>query len=236
MAANGQELRVAVTKTSAQGKRAQSATPNLMSFSTDENVMNKDFEKDLGAIIDDAAGSPSTGLPGGTSPETYGVMPLASTAVGKVLEVYASKTRAEALSLTGANPQALFFPTDAESIVFGGKEYGAGPYYIRSGLIDGLDPDIILSNLGKPSDLVAAVRARRPIIGWDGTSLYDVAELYPISVRVSSSIIYLTWTEHYRGNRIELHSAVLNFSGDAWTSCKFYDYRFTTGVYTPPAE
>ena len=37
MAANGQKLRVAVTKTSAQGKAAQSATPNLMSFSTDEN-------------------------------------------------------------------------------------------------------------------------------------------------------------------------------------------------------
>ena len=37
LAANGQKLRVAVTKTSAQGKAAQSATPNLMSFSTDEN-------------------------------------------------------------------------------------------------------------------------------------------------------------------------------------------------------
>lgn len=37
MAANGQKLRVAVTKTSAQGKSAQSATPNLMSFSTNEN-------------------------------------------------------------------------------------------------------------------------------------------------------------------------------------------------------
>lgn len=33
----GQQLRVAVTKTSAQGKAAQSTTPNLMSFSTDEN-------------------------------------------------------------------------------------------------------------------------------------------------------------------------------------------------------
>lgn len=33
----GQKLRVAVTKTSAQGKSVQSATPNLMSFSTDEN-------------------------------------------------------------------------------------------------------------------------------------------------------------------------------------------------------
>lgn len=37
LAANGQKLRVVVTKTSAQGKSAQSATPNLMSFSTDEN-------------------------------------------------------------------------------------------------------------------------------------------------------------------------------------------------------
>lgn len=37
LAANGQKLRVAVTKTSAQGKSAQDATPNLMSFSTDEN-------------------------------------------------------------------------------------------------------------------------------------------------------------------------------------------------------
>ena len=37
LAANGQRLRVAVTKTSAQGKAAQSATPNLMCFSTDEN-------------------------------------------------------------------------------------------------------------------------------------------------------------------------------------------------------
>lgn len=37
LAAKGQKLRVAVTKTSAQGKSAQSATPNLMSFSTDEN-------------------------------------------------------------------------------------------------------------------------------------------------------------------------------------------------------
>lgn len=37
LAANGQKLRVAVTKTSVQGKSIQSTTPNLMSFSTDEN-------------------------------------------------------------------------------------------------------------------------------------------------------------------------------------------------------
>lgn len=46
----GQQLRVAVTKTSAQGKAAQSATPNLMSFSTDENSIwfNK---KNYGAVV-----------------------------------------------------------------------------------------------------------------------------------------------------------------------------------------
>lgn len=37
LATNGQKLRVAVTKTSAQGESAQNTTPNLMSFSTDEN-------------------------------------------------------------------------------------------------------------------------------------------------------------------------------------------------------
>ncbi len=37
LTANRQRLRVAVTKTSAQGKSVQSTTPNLMSFSTDEN-------------------------------------------------------------------------------------------------------------------------------------------------------------------------------------------------------
>lgn len=163
-------------------------------------------------------------------------VPLASP-TGKILEVYASKTRAEALSLTGANPQALFFPTDAESIVFNGKEYGARPYYVNTALTNGLSVDLVLRNVGKPSDLSAAVLAGRPVIGWYGTSIYEKKELYPISVNISSSsIVYLTWTEHYRGNRIELRSAVLNYTGDKWTSCKLYNYRFTTGVYTPPAE
>ena len=36
-AANGQKLRVAVTKTSKEGQAAQAASPNLMSFSSDEN-------------------------------------------------------------------------------------------------------------------------------------------------------------------------------------------------------
>lgn len=37
LSAASQKLRVAVTKTSQQGEDAQAATPNLMSFSTNEN-------------------------------------------------------------------------------------------------------------------------------------------------------------------------------------------------------
>lgn len=202
--------------------------------------MRKDFEIDSEIIIDDVRENlPDEGslqVNGNTADIPSGVIPLASTAVGQKLKVYASKTRAEALSLTGANPQALFFPTDAESIVFNGKEYGVAPYYVDTALIDGMSVDLVLRRVGKPSDLSAAVLAGRPVIGWYGTSIYEKTELYPISVKVSSGIVYLTWTEHYRGNRIELHSAVLNYTGENWTSCKLYDYRFTAGVYTPPAE
>lgn len=52
--------------------------------------------------------------------------PRAGTAVGKNLRVCASKTRAQALGLTGANAEVIYFPTDAGCIVFNGKEYCAG--------------------------------------------------------------------------------------------------------------
>lgn len=214
--------------------------------------MDKVFGIDPELVLDDVSGdlpdagslqvnggiadSPLAGLSDSTSPEASGMTPLASSAAGRKLEVYASKTRAQALSLTGANPQALFFPTDADSIVFNGKEYGVAPYYVDTALTDGMSVDLVLSRVGKPSDLSAAVLAGRPVIGWYGTSIYEKTELYPISVKVSSSIVYLTWTEHYRGNRIELHSAVLNYTGENWTSCKLYEYRFSEGIYTPPAE
>lgn len=58
--------------------------------------------------------------------EQGGIVPLASSPTGKILEVYASKTRAQALSLTGSNPQALFFATDSDCIVFNGKVYWSG--------------------------------------------------------------------------------------------------------------
>lgn len=63
LAANGQKLRVAVTKTSAQGKAAQSATPNLMCFSTDENSVwfnGKKYGVYILGEVGDLSNSPSS--------------------------------------------------------------------------------------------------------------------------------------------------------------------------------
>lgn len=62
LAANGQKLRVAVTKTSAQGKAAQSTTPNLMCFSTDENSIwfnGKKYGVYILGEVGDLSNSPS---------------------------------------------------------------------------------------------------------------------------------------------------------------------------------
>lgn len=202
--------------------------------------MRKDFEIDSEIIIDDVRGNlPDEGslqVNGNTADIPSGVIPLASTAVGQKLKVYASKTRAQALSLTGANPQALFFPTDAESIVFNGKEYGAGPYLVCLNVNENSSSDTLLVRFGKPSDLVAAVRARRPFLGWDGP-LDKVTHSVPVSVEVSDSTVYMMWMEHYRTSRMQLVHLYASYSGDTWGQVTQYnEYRFSEGIYTPPAE
>ena len=46
-----------------------------------------------------------------------------ATAVGQKLEVFASKTEAQALALASTNPGAICFTTDKKSIVFNGAVY-----------------------------------------------------------------------------------------------------------------
>ncbi|WP_443689011.1 hypothetical protein [Paraprevotella xylaniphila] len=168
--------------------------------------------------------------------EQGGIVPLASSPTGKILEVYASKTRAQALSLTGSNPQALFFATDSDCIVFNGKEYVAGPYLVCLNVNENSSSDTLLVRFGKPSDLVAAVRARRPFLGWDG-SLDKVTHSVPVSVEVSDSTVYMMWMEHYRTSRMQLVHLYASYSGDTWGQVTQYnEYRFSEGIYTPPAE
>ena len=53
LSAASQKLRVAVTKTSQQGEDAQAATPNLMSFSTNENKREENNIKNKQININD---------------------------------------------------------------------------------------------------------------------------------------------------------------------------------------
>lgn len=198
--------------------------------------MRKDFEIIIDDVRENLPDEGSLQVNGNTADIPSGVIPLASTAVGQKLKVYASKTRAQALSLTGANPQALFFPTDAESIVFNGKEYGAGPYLVCLNANENSSSDTLLVRFGKPSDLVAAVRARRPFLGWDGP-LDKVTHSVPVSVEVSDSTVHMMWMEHYSTSRMQLVHLYASYSGDTWGQVTQYnEYRFSEGIYTPPAE
>lgn len=78
----------------------------------------KFYEVDGGIVVE--------GMQAADAPADGGTEPRAGTAVGKKLRVCASKTRSQALSLTGANAEVLYFPTDADCIVFGGKVYWSG--------------------------------------------------------------------------------------------------------------
>lgn len=63
--------------------------------------------------------------------------------VGQYLESYASKTRAQALDLSKTKENAVFFPTDSTSIIFGGKEYSG----ISGGEDDTISVDVLQNNV-----------------------------------------------------------------------------------------
>ena len=68
----------------------------------------KFYEVDGGIVVED--------MPSADAPADGGAEPRAGTAVGKKLRVCASKTRAQALSLTGANAEVLYFPPSMTAI------------------------------------------------------------------------------------------------------------------------
>ena len=90
--------------------------------------MRKDFEIDSEIIIDDVRGNlPDEGslqVNGNTADIPSGVIPLASTAVGQKLKVYASKTRAQALSLTGPTRRRCSSPRTRRASYLTGKSTG----------------------------------------------------------------------------------------------------------------
>lgn len=133
LAANGQKLRVAVTKTSAQGKAAQSATPNLMSFSTDENSVWFNGRK-YGIYILKGYENLSDGSQTGTIQSflgefTYNVWSSARENGNVVLVKNSSTVMVASVYVNDEANELTLYMNDGDSVYYVGITYSTGGGY-----------------------------------------------------------------------------------------------------------
>lgn len=133
LAANGQKLRVAVTKTSAQGKAAQSATPNLMSFSTDENSIWFNGKK-YGVYILKGYENLSDGSQTGTIQSflgefTYNVWSSAQENGNIVLVENNSTVMVASVYVNGEANELTLYMNDGDAVYYVGITYSTGGGY-----------------------------------------------------------------------------------------------------------
>lgn len=133
LAANGQKLRVAVTKTSAQGKSAQSATPNLMSFSTDENSIWFN-ERKYGIYILKGYENLSDGSQAGTIQSflgefTYNVWSSAQENGNIVLVKNNSTVMVASVYVNDEANELTLYMNDGDAVYYVGITYSTGGGY-----------------------------------------------------------------------------------------------------------
>lgn len=133
LAANGQKLRVAVTKTSAQGKSAQSTTPNLMSFSTDENSIWFNGRK-YGIYILKGYENLSDGSQTGTIQSflgefTYDVWSSAQENGNIVLVKNNSTVMVASVYVNGEANKLTLYMNDGDTVYYVGITYSTGGGY-----------------------------------------------------------------------------------------------------------
>ena len=133
LAANGQKLRVAVTKTSAQGKAAQSATPNLMCFSTDENSVWFNGRK-YGIYILKGYENLSDGSQTGTIQSflgefTYNVWSSAQENGNVVLVKNNSTVMVASVYVNGGANELTLYMNDGNTVYYVGITYSTGGGY-----------------------------------------------------------------------------------------------------------
>lgn len=133
LAANGQKLRVAVTKTSAQGKAAQSATPNLMSFSTDENSVWFNGRK-YGIYIlkgyENLSGESQTGTIQSFLGEfTYNVWSSAQENGNVVLVKNSSTVMVASVYVNDEANELTLYMNDGDAVYYVGITYSTGGGY-----------------------------------------------------------------------------------------------------------
>ena len=133
LAANGQKLRVAVTKTSAQGKAAQSATPNLMCFSTDENSVWFNGRK-YGIYILEGYENLSDGSQTGTIQSflgefTYDVWSSAQENGNVVLVKNSSTVMVASVYVNDKANELTLYMSDGDAVYYVGITYSTGGGY-----------------------------------------------------------------------------------------------------------
>lgn len=133
LAANGQKLRVAVTKTSAQGKAAQSTTPNLMCFSTDENSVWFN-ERKYGIYILKGYENLSDGSQTGTIQSflgefTYNVWSSAQENGNTVLVKNNSTVMVASVYVNDEANELTLYMNDGDTVYYVGITYSTGGGY-----------------------------------------------------------------------------------------------------------
>lgn len=134
LVANGQKLRVAATKTSAQGKSAQSTTPNLMSFSTDENSIWFNGKK-YGVYIlkgyENLSGGSQTGTIQSFLGEfTYNVWSSAQENGNIVLVKNNSTVMVASVYVNNEANGLTLYMNDGDTVYYVGITYSTGGYSI----------------------------------------------------------------------------------------------------------
>lgn len=133
LAANGQKLRVAVTKTSAQGKAAQSTTPNLMCFSTDENSVWFN-ERKYGIYIlkgyeNLSSGSPTSIIQSFLGGFTYNVWSSAQENGNIVLVKNNSTVMVASVYVNAEANELTLYMNDGDAVYYVGIAYSTGGGY-----------------------------------------------------------------------------------------------------------
>lgn len=171
-AANGQKLRVAVTKTSAQGKSAQSTTPNLMSFSTDENSIWFNGKK-YGIYILKGYESLSKGSPTGVIQSflgdfTYDVWSSAQKNGNIVLVNNNSTVMVASVYVNNEANELTLYMNDGDTVYHVGIAYSTGGGYSISEI-----EKLNLISEGLIVDALTSTSSNRPLSAAMGKRLND---------------------------------------------------------------
>lgn len=171
LAANGQKLRVAVTKTSAQGKAAQSTTPNLMCFSTDENSVWFN-ERKYGIYILNgyeklSGGSPTDVIQSFLGGFTYDVWSSAQKNGNIVLVRNNSTVMVASVYVNDGAKELTLYMNDGDTVYHVGITYSTGGYSISEiGKFNLVSEGLIVNELTSTS-------SNRPLSAAMGKKLQD---------------------------------------------------------------